>query len=117
MHWFYFRTITKNLEKGTRVKMNIRNLHRTKSLFECGMLPRMYYANQDQMQANSPKLGWHVDPKVTYGIQFFKTDQTNNFDPTEPTKNKSYHTVSFIYEIQSLNESVYFAYDTPYTYS
>ena len=40
MHWFYFRKISKNLEKGTRVKMNIRDLHRTKSLYEYGMLPR-----------------------------------------------------------------------------
>lgn len=45
MHWYYFRAMTKNLEKGTRIKINIRNLHRSKSLYQCGMLPRIYYAN------------------------------------------------------------------------
>ena len=43
MHWFYFRVLTKGLVRGTRVKLNIRNLHRTRSLFEAGMLPRIHY--------------------------------------------------------------------------
>jgi hypothetical protein len=47
MHWFYYRIITQGLEKGTRIKMNMRNLYRTISLFEKGMLPRLYYANQE----------------------------------------------------------------------
>lgn len=44
MHWFYFRIITKNIEPGTKLKINIRNLHRTRSLFEHGMLPRIKYS-------------------------------------------------------------------------
>lgn len=46
MHWFYFRVITQGLEKGTRIKLNMKNLYRTVSLFEKGMLPRIYYAKQ-----------------------------------------------------------------------
>jgi hypothetical protein len=71
MHWFYFRLFTQGLEKGTRIKLNMRNLYRTVSLFEKGMLPRLYYANQEQEEG---KKGWHVDPRATYGAQFYKTD-------------------------------------------
>lgn len=45
MHWYYFRVITKNVPIGTKIKLNIRNLHRTISLYEHGMLPRILYAN------------------------------------------------------------------------
>ena len=79
MHWFYFRVLTKGLARGTRVKLNIRNLHRTRSLFEAGMLPRIHYEDQAGLEAG--KKGWHVDPKVTYGLQFFHSDQQDNFDP------------------------------------
>ena len=98
MHWFYFRAITRNLEKGSRIKLNIRNLHRTKSLYECGMLPRIYYANQDKAPGIG-KEGWHVDPRVTYGIHFSKSDQRDNFDPECANKQKTYHTLSFVYEV------------------
>ena len=47
MHWYYFKTISKNIEPGTKIRFNIRNLHRTKSLYENGMLPRIYYQNQE----------------------------------------------------------------------
>ena len=45
MHWYYFKLITKNLEKGTKIKLNIRNLHRQRSLYEHGMLPKIFYEN------------------------------------------------------------------------
>lgn len=43
MHWYYFKMMTKGLEPGTRIKLNIRNLHRSRSLYEQGMLPRICY--------------------------------------------------------------------------
>lgn len=55
MHWFYFKVITKNIEPGTKIKMNIRNLHRSRSLFKLGMLPRICYSNQEQLDTNSGK--------------------------------------------------------------
>lgn len=33
MHWFYFKIYTKGLEKSSRVRLNIRNLVRSKSLY------------------------------------------------------------------------------------
>lgn len=65
MHWFYFRVITQGLEKGTRIKLNMKNFYRTVSLFEKGMLPRLYYAKQAAQEPG--KQGWHVDPRATYG--------------------------------------------------
>ena len=79
MHWYYFKTMSRNIEPGTKIRFNMRNLHRTKSLYENGMLPRIYYYNQDSVP--EAKKGWHVDPKVTYEIEFTKTNQQDNFDP------------------------------------
>ena len=72
MHWYYFKVMTRNIESGTKIRFNIRNLHRTRSLYENGMLPRIYYQNQESLPKN--KKGWHVDPKVTYEIEFYKTN-------------------------------------------
>lgn len=113
MHWYYFKMITKGLEPGTRVKLNIRNLHRSRSLYEQGMLPKICYEDtlrpdggsgsggdtfypnilQDDPSEDGAasvsaisesacsnetalhrKVGWHIDPKVTYSINFYKTD-------------------------------------------
>lgn len=97
MHWFYYKVITKNLEPGTKIKMNIRNLHRTRSLYQQGMLPRICYANQDQVDQG--KQGWHVDPLVTYNVKFFTTNQNDNFDFEWIKRERTYHTMSFIYQI------------------
>ena len=45
MHWYYFQTISKNMKAGTKVRLNIRNLIRTRSLYQEGMLPRIFYEN------------------------------------------------------------------------
>ena len=34
MHWYNFKVITKNIEPNTKIKINIRNLHRSRSLYE-----------------------------------------------------------------------------------
>jgi hypothetical protein len=59
MHWFYFQAFCQKISKGKKIKINIRNLVRNKSLFNEGMLPRICFQNHSQ------ELGWHVDPKVT----------------------------------------------------
>ena len=40
-----------------------------------------------------------------------------NFDKEFYSKEKTYFTLSFVYIVQSENESLYFAYDEPYSYS
>lgn len=34
MHWFYFKLMTKGIDVGAKIKLNIRNLHRRVSLYE-----------------------------------------------------------------------------------
>ena len=101
MNWFNFRIITKDITPGARVKLNIRNMHRVRSLFSSGMLPRICYANDPKSEKlqSLAKMGWHVDPKVTSNVKFESTNQRNNFDPECLRSDISYHTVSFIYEV------------------
>jgi hypothetical protein len=60
MHWFNFQTFSDGLQKGTRIRFNIRNLVRNKSLFQEGMLPRIKNEFDE----------WRVDPTVTTHIKF-----------------------------------------------
>lgn len=62
-------------------------------------------------------MGWHTDPAVTSNVKFEATNQRDNFDPECLRSDVSYHTVSFIYEVQVSNESIFIAYDKPYTFS
>ena len=116
MHWFYFMVMASNLEKGSRIRVNIRNLVRGKSLYQEGMLPRILYADQSELPSYKQK-GWHVDPNVTADLKFYSTDQNINFDKEFQNKDRTFATLSFVYVVQELDESAYFAYDRPYTYS
>lgn len=33
MHWYYFQIFVKNMKKGTKIRLNVRNLVRGKSLY------------------------------------------------------------------------------------
>lgn len=110
-HWYYFLAYAKSLRKGERVRLNIRNLARHRSLYQDGMLPRICYKNDIDGK------GWHVDPAVTQDVKFSTTDQKDNFDKQFYFKQNTFSTLSFIYQVQQDNERVYFAYDRPYTYN
>ena len=71
MHWYYYRMFTQGVERGTKIKMNIRNLHRTKSLYECGMLPKLLYGTKNNKQKLN---GWVADAKVTTNVRFFQSN-------------------------------------------
>ena len=117
MHWYYFQTISKNMPAGTRIRMNIRNLVRSKSLYQEGMLPRICFDKPLQNAKDGNKKGWHHNPNVTQEVRFHPTDQAANFDNEFLSKERAYSTLSFIYVVQEENESVFFAYDPPYTFS
>jgi hypothetical protein len=68
MHWFYFQASCINLAKGTKIRFNIRNLFRNKSLYQEGMLPRICLVNLDDPKS---KGNWLVDPRVTSEVKFF----------------------------------------------
>lgn len=67
---------------------------RPKSLYQEGMLPRFKRTDQ----------AWRIDSMVTTEVKF-------------KTQEKQLSQLSFVYTIQEDNETVSFAYDTPYTYS
>ena len=77
-------------------------------------MPKIRYAEAKSTEANG---GWHFDPLVTTDVKFFPTDMKNNFDEQFADTEQKWHTVSFIYVVQKQGESIYFAYDRPYTYS
>ena len=118
MNWFYFQTISKNLPRGTRIRMNIKNMVRAKNLFEFGMLPRVrVQAGSNSKQQSSGE--WRVDPNVTTDVRFFQTNLFQGFDDEFACKgsDKTFYTLSFIYVVQQVNEAAFFAYDRPYTYT
>jgi hypothetical protein len=101
MHWYYFKVMTKNCEPGTKIKFNIRNLHRTISLYEQGMLPRMKYAMKDVLPEDE---GWHVDPTSCLNVKFFQTKMFENFDPESKRFDRQFYSMSFIYRVKYENE-------------
>lgn len=111
MHWFNFLVVGKNTKKGDKIRLNIRNLVRNKSLYQEGMLPKIKF------QTHSRDLGWHCNPNVTKDIRYFQTDQKDNFEIQFSFKQTTFYTLSFVYEVQQNNEEIQFAYDRPYTYS
>ena len=93
MHWFYFQILVKNLKKGTKIRLNIRNLVRGKSLFQEGMLPRLKIENFDDLSE------WVVNPLITEDIKFYQTEQNLTFDREFYNRERVYHTLSFIYVV------------------
>ena len=56
------------------------------------MLPRIKRDDYDSH--------WHIDPTVTTLIKFYQTDQNANFEKEFHSKEKLFHTLSFVYVIQ-----------------
>ena len=67
---------------GTKIRLNIRNLVRAKSLYNDGMLPRIcyYYHPAAVTSKDAYKKDWHHDPNVTSELKFSETDTQINFD-------------------------------------
>ena len=68
---FLFKVITQDLKRGTKIRLNIRNFVRNKSLFEKGMIPRIKY--EDSQYYDPEKRDWHVDPLVTKDVKYYLT--------------------------------------------
>ena len=99
--WFFFRVT--GMKAGQKVKFNILNLYKTRSLFNEGMQISVY--SSKNFETN--KEGWFKSCKdITYTMNSF----------TRPN-GKPYYTLSFSYEFIYDDDSVYFSYSVPYTYS
>lgn len=76
------------------------------------MLPRISYLQEDG--SRSP---WTINGSVTASTKFYMTTQDPSFDPEFINKERNYYTLSFVYTVTTMNESIFFAYDVPYTFN
>ena len=103
--WFFFRV--SNTSKGASVRFNMLNFTKPDSLFNHGMKV-LIYSEQHVKQTN---VGWH---RGGYKILYY----ANGAIRRENQKYyKSYYTLTFTYDFEYDDDTVYFAYCYPYTYT
>ncbi len=96
--WFYFQV--KNTKAGQSVTFNIMNFNKGDSMFNYGMKISCY-------SEKSP--GWH---KVGNNIQYKR-----NSIRRDMSFHNYFYTLSWTYTFANDNDTVYFAYSDPYTYT
>ena len=99
--WFFFNV--KNTTKSLKVKFNIINLCKSDSLYNQGMQVLVY---SESAEANEQK-GWFRNPEP---VAYTK----NNL---KKPNGKPYYCISYSYTFNYSQDSVYFAYSHPYTYT
>ena len=106
IQWFFFRV--SNTKKGRKVNFNIINMLRKKCIYNHGLKIMTYSA----MAAAKENLGWHRDCyNSIYYVNNLYVYNTNN------DRKRNLHSLSFDYEFQYDNDTVYFANCIPYFYS
>jgi cytosolic carboxypeptidase protein 2/3 len=105
-HWFYF-SVT-NFRSLATVKFNIVNFSRNSPLFKAGMRPKGYSAMKVQ---NGESGGWeYIGENVSFG-----GSKINKL--LEPGTKKSFYSLSFEFKPYSLDDKLWLATTTPYTFS
>lgn len=89
------------------VKFNILNLSKSDSLYNYGMKVLCYSKTENQ---ESGKEWFREGTDISYYKNNFKKENWQGFA-------KSYYTFSFTYNFKYSDDTVYFAYSMPYTYS
>ena len=103
--WFYF-SVTGG-KKGEKVRFNIVNMRKSNSLFNYGMLPSVYSKRRVALEG----VHWH---HVGEDTCYFK----NRFEFTDKRgRRKNHFTLSFVHTFQYSEDTVFFAYSLPYTYT
>ena len=106
IQWFFFRV--SNTKKGRKVNFNIINMLRKKCIYNHGLKIMTY----STMAAAKENLGWHRDCyNSIYYVNNLYVYNTNN------DRKRNLHSLSFDYEFQYDNDTVYFANCIPYFYS
>ena len=100
--WFYFQV--KNTNKNFPVKFNILNYAKPDSMFNYGMKVAVY----SEKKADYESLGWH---RACKDINYFKNQIIKD------GKSKYFYTLTFTYDFKYENDSVFFAYCFPYTFT
>ena len=102
--WFYFRV--QNTKAQTTVKFNLLNFPKSDSLFNHGMKVAMFSTKGSFAEAS----GWFRGGE---NIMYYPNGITKDYTPSK----KSYYTLTFTYTFSFSNDTVYFAYSLPYSYS
>ena len=100
--WFYFQV--KNTRSNLPVKFNILNYAKPDSMFNYGMKVSVY----SEKKSEEEELGWH---RACTDISYFKNQIHKD------GSSKTYYTLTFTYEFSHDNDSVFFAYCYPYSYT
>lgn len=121
--WFYFRV--GNTRKGLKVKFNMLNMIKSKSLYNDGMKV-LVYSTRRQEDAESLKgltdderaemKGWHRGGEdLHYYQNRYRKD--NNQGYVQSFQQRCFYTFSFSHTFENDFDQVYFAYSVPYTYT
>ena len=100
--WYYFQV--KNTTSGLNVKLNIVNFTKKDSLYNFGMKILMF----SEKENDRTQLGWF---RGGTDIVYY----ANNI--RRPSSSKCFYSLSFSYKFEHSDDTVYFAYSPPYTYT
>ena len=100
--WFFFRI--QNMKTNRRHRFNICNFYQNKSPFEFGMRP-IYFSDKVFKDRN---VGWQ---RIGENVSYYKTQSSSS------TKGRDLYTLSFTLEFPYAKDSIYIAYNQPYTYT
>ncbi|CAG9336270.1 unnamed protein product [Blepharisma stoltei] len=99
--WFYFRVT--NTTEGLAVRFNIINLGKKDSLYNEGMKVLIHSESE-----NKTNPGWfRGGTDISYYANGIR----------KPGSSKMFYTMTFAYEFKYTNDTVFFAYSFPYTYT
>ncbi|CAG9321330.1 unnamed protein product [Blepharisma stoltei] len=102
--WFYFSV--KNIHKEQTITLDIMNFTKNGSLFNRGMRPVAFSVKQYQKH----RQGWN---RAGFDVRYMKNSLIRDING----KISHYYTLSFKYKFIYDNDTVYFAYSEPYTYT
>ena len=102
--WFFFRV--ENTVAGTDVKFNILNFPKSDSLFNYGMRVLVY----SKKAANNLGVSWF---RGGDNIMYYPNGIIRESSPT----GKCYYSLTFTYHFDFSDDSVFFAYSLPYSYT
>lgn len=103
--WFFFKV--SNGIPNLRYRFNIVNFYKKGSLYEKGMKVLAYSVKENALN----RRGWYRDGE---NINYF---QNSMQETTDTGRIKTYFTLSFDFTFKHDDDTVFFAYNYPYTYT
>lgn len=100
--WFYFRA--KNTRANLPIKFNILNFAKPDSMFNYGMKISVY----SEKKADEENIGWH---RACTDVSYYKNQVRKDI------WHRYYYSLTFTYNFEHDNDTVFFAYCFPYTYT